>query len=62
MSTIRKRGNNYQIRVSCGYRVNGEQIIKTMTYKPLPGMTEKQIQKELKREAVIFETAICPSA
>ena len=55
MSTIRKRGNNYQIRVSCGYRVNGEQIIKTMTYKPLPGMTEKQIQKELKREAVIFE-------
>ena len=55
MATIRKRGNNYQIRVSCGYNSNGEQIIKSMTYKPLPNMTFKQIQKELDRQAVLFE-------
>ena len=55
MATIRKRGNNYQIRVSCGYKVTGEQIIKTTTYKPRPGMTPKQIQKEVERQAVLFE-------
>lgn len=55
MATIRKRGNNYQIRVSCGYKVTGEQIIKTTTYKPHPGMTPKQIKKEVERQAVLFE-------
>ena len=55
MATIRKRGNSYQIRVSCGYKTNGEQITKTATYKPAPGMTPKQIQKELERQAVLFE-------
>lgn len=55
MATIRKRGNSYQIRVSCGYKTNGEQITKTTTYKPAPGMTQKQIQKELERQTVLFE-------
>mgnify|MGYP000984859476 CR=1 FL=1 len=55
MATIRKRGNSYQIRVSCGYKTNGEQLTKTITYKPAPGMTPKQIQKELERQAVLFE-------
>ena len=55
MATIRKRNNSYQIRVSCGYNSKYEQIIKTMTWKPEPGMTQKQIDKELQRQAVLFE-------
>ncbi len=55
MSSIRKRGNTYQIRVSCGYNFEKKQVVKTMTYKPHPNMTEKQIQKELERQAVLFE-------
>lgn len=55
MATIRKRGNNYQIRVSCGYKTTGEQIIKTTTYKPPKGITPKQLKKELERQAVLFE-------
>ena len=55
MATIRKRGNSYQIRVSCGYNVKGEQITKTTTWTPAPKMTKKQIEKELERQAVLFE-------
>lgn len=55
MSTIQKRKNGYFISVSCGYDVNGKQIRHTMTYKPEPNMTAKQIEKEVQRQAVLFE-------
>lgn len=55
MSTIRKRNNSYEISVSCGYDINGKQIRRTMTYKPDPNMTAKQIEKEVQRQAVLFE-------
>lgn len=55
MPTIRKRNNSYQIIVSCGYDINGRQIKRTMTYIPERGMTEKQIQKELQKQAIFFE-------
>ena len=55
MATIRKRGNSYQIRVSCGYDVKGNQILKTMTYKPSAGMTAKKALKEAERQAALFE-------
>ena len=55
MAYIRKRGNSYQIRVSCGMDDNGEQIEQTMTWKPDPGMTEKQTEKEVQRIAFEFE-------
>jgi integrase len=57
MATIRKRGDTYQIRVSCGYDVNGKHKEQTMTWKPDEGMTKKQIEKELNRQAVMFEDA-----
>ncbi len=57
MATIRKRGNSYQIRVSCGYDTSGNQVEHSMTWKPNPKMTEKQIQKELNEQAVTFEEA-----
>ncbi|MBR5091473.1 MAG: site-specific integrase [Ruminiclostridium sp.] len=55
MASIRKRGDSYQIRVSCGYDSRGEQITQTMTWRPPEGMTEKHIEKELQRQAVLFE-------
>ncbi|WP_028510315.1 site-specific integrase [Ruminococcus sp. NK3A76] len=57
MANITKRGNTYRIRVSCGLDINDKQIVKSTTYKPLPGMTEKQIQKELQKQALLFEEA-----
>ncbi|MBP5580928.1 MAG: site-specific integrase, partial [Ruminococcus sp.] len=45
----------YQIRVSVGYDTKGRHKEQAMTWKPDPGMTEKQIQKELNRQAVLFE-------
>lgn len=58
MATIRKRNNSYQIRVSAGYDVSGKQIIKTKTWTPSPGMTERQIEKELNTQAVLFEQQV----
>ena len=55
MATIRKRGNSYQIRVSCGYNTSGEQVTKTKTWTPEKDMTPKQIKKELNRQAMLFE-------
>lgn len=58
MATIRKRGDSYSIRVSCGYDVNGKHKEQAMTWKPEPGMTKRQIEKELNRQAVMFEEAV----
>lgn len=55
MATVSKRGDTYRIRVSCGYDINGKQIIKSSTWNPEPGMTAKQIEKELQRQTVLFE-------
>ena len=55
MATITKRGNTYRIRASCGYDSDGKQIVKSMTYKPATGLSQKQIEKEVSRQAVLFE-------
>lgn len=55
MATIRKRGNSYQIRVSCGYDTSGNQVVQTMTWKPSENMTAKQVEKELQKQAILFE-------
>ena len=55
MANIRKRGNTYQIRVSCGYTPDGEQVMQTMSWRPPVGMTEKQAEKEVQRQAILFE-------
>ena len=55
MANIRKRGNSYQIRVGVGYKPDGTQISRSMTWTPAQGMSERQIEKELNRQAVIFE-------
>ncbi len=55
MANIRKRGNSYQIRVSCGYDKQGNQITKTKSWKPPKGMTDRQIEKEVQKQAMLFE-------
>ena len=58
MATIQKRGDSYTIRVSCGYDVNGKHKEQSMTWKPNENMSERQIEKELKRQAVLFEEQV----
>ena len=55
MATIQKRGESYKISVSCGYDLNGTQIRRTMTWTPPEGMTKRQTDKELNRQATLFE-------
>ena len=43
MATYTKRGNSYLIRASSGYTVDGKQVRPSMTWKPDPDMTERQI-------------------
>lgn len=57
MATIKKRGDSYLIRVSCGYDINGNHKEQSFTWKPDEGMSKKQIEKELNRQAVMFEEA-----
>ena len=55
MATIQKRKNSYLISVSCGYDSTGKQIRHTTTWKPSPNMTVRQEEKELQRQATLFE-------
>ncbi len=64
MATARKKGRGYEIRVSCGTDINGKKLGKSKTWIPDEGMTQKQIEKELARQKVLFEeevkNGICP--
>ena len=58
MPTITKRNNTYKITVSSGYDINGKQIRRHMTWTPPAGMTAKQAEKEVNRQAVLFEERV----
>ena len=58
MASIEKRGNSYRIVVSTGYNTSGKKIRKSMTWTPGPDMTVRQIEKELQRQAVLFEREV----
>ncbi len=63
MAYIQKKTNAkgeavYKIKVSCGYNSDGKQITRTMTYKPDPKMTARQIEKEVNKQAVLFEQSV----
>ena len=57
MATVKKQGSGYKITVSMGYDARGKQIRQHMTWTPTPGMTPRQLEKELKRQEVLFEEA-----
>ena len=62
MATIEKKntknGISYKITVSNGYDITGKQIRERTTYTPTPGMTSKQIEKELKQVTFEFEQKV----
>jgi integrase len=58
MANIIPRGNGYFIMVSGGYDLTGKQIRHTVTWKPAPGMTERQKQKALNAFVVDFEARV----
>ena len=62
MATVQKQGKGYKITVSQGYDYNGKRIRQYMTWIPEPGMTERQIKKELERQAVLFEEKVLNGA
>ena len=58
MATILERNGGYMIMVSEGYGLNGRQKRKTMTWRPDPGMTKRQIKEALNTQAVLFERRV----
>lgn len=62
MATIKQQGKGYKITVSHGYDINGKQLREHMTWVPEPGMTKRQIEKELNRQATLFEEQVRCSA
>lgn len=63
MATVKKRtakngSVSFYIRCSDGYDSNGRQIERSMTWKPESGMSDRQIEKELQRQIVLFEEAV----
>ena len=56
MASIRKRRNgSYEIKVSCGYGVDGKQRSQYRSWVPPREMSQRQIEKEIQRQAVLFE-------
>jgi len=53
-----KRGLSYRFIVSGGFDCNGKRIFHKKTWKPPPGMTEKQADKAANKEAILFEESI----
>lgn len=58
MANIQKRGKSYRFTAYSGYDVNGKQIRHTKTWTPPPKMTPKQIEKAVRREAVLFDEQV----
>ena len=58
MATITKQGRGFKITVSQGTDCNGKKIREYMTWIPEPGMTDRQIEKEVHRQAVLFEEKV----
>ena len=61
--TIQKRKTkkgevSYLIRVSYGYDNNGQRRVRSITWKPDKGMTPKQTEREVNRQAVLFEERV----
>jgi integrase len=59
MASIEKRSENtYRITVSDGYDSDGKKIRKRKIVELQPGLTKKQIEAELKRQAILFEEEV----
>lgn len=55
MANITKRGNTFRIRVFIGCDMNGKQLVKSTTFTPPVGVTEKKAEKLAQEYAFEFE-------
>ena len=53
-----KNGVAYKITVTCGRNTDGKQVRHFKTWKPAPGMTDRQIEKAVQKAAFEFEQQI----
>ena len=59
MGQIEKRGaNSYRLGVSCGFDSRNKRVMKYKTIKVKPGLTDKQIEKELMSQLNRFEQEV----
>lgn len=59
MASIERRSDTtYRLTVSCGYGSDGKKIRKKKTITLPAGMTPKQVEKELQKQAVLFEREV----
>lgn len=59
MASIEKRKDgSYRVIVSCGYDVSGKKIRKYKTIELPHNLTERQKQKELERQKILFENEV----
>jgi integrase len=59
MAAIEKRGeNSYRLIVSCGYNKENKKIVKKKTINLDPKLTERQKEKELQRQLVMFQNEV----
>lgn len=55
LANITKRGNTFRIRVFVGCDMNGKQLVKSTTFTPPVGATEKKAKKLAQEYAFEFE-------
>lgn len=58
MPSITKRGKSFLIRVYAGYTPDGQQIVKTKTWRPPADLPESKAVKEAQRQAALFDEQI----
>ncbi len=58
MATITRRGKSFRFRAYAGYDLAGRQIEKSMTWTPPKELSDKQAEKEARRQAALFEERI----
>jgi len=59
LASIEKRSDtSYRITVSAGYDTQGKQIKKRKTIKLDPSLTERQKEKEIQKQAALFEREV----
>lgn len=54
----KKDGVSYLLRVSVGYDKNGRQVTRSKTWTPPPGLTGRKLDREVQRQAQVFEDAV----
>jgi integrase len=55
---VEKRGSGYRITIFCGYDTSGNQIKHRMSYIPPEGLTQRQLENDLRKKKTEFENKV----